>query len=45
VSIPPFFRFEQERVFGRTWQPVGYARDVVKPGEYFACEITGTGRR
>jgi choline monooxygenase len=38
---PSFLALEQERVFWHTWQPVGHARDVAQPGQYFACEITG----
>lgn len=38
---PEFLKSEQERVFGRTWQPVGYLSSVAKPGDYFACDIQG----
>ena len=38
---PAFLPIESERVFGRTWQPVGYTPDVGKPGQYFSCEVTG----
>lgn len=38
---PQFLRLEQERVFGRTWQPVGYSDKVAHAGDYFACEIQG----
>ncbi len=38
---PAFLPLESERIFARTWQPVGYTRDLAKPGDYFACEVTG----
>jgi choline monooxygenase len=38
---PTYLQRERERVFWHTWQAVGHARDVAKPGQYFACEIVG----
>ena len=38
---PVFLDLEKERVFCRTWQPVGYVNQVSKPGDYFACDIAG----
>jgi choline monooxygenase len=38
---PGFLKLEQERVFARTWQPVGYTGSIANPGDYFACEIQG----
>ena len=38
---PAFLDLERERVFWRTWQPVGHARDAAQPGQYFSCEIAG----
>lgn len=38
---PAFLPLESERIFGRTWQPVGYTRDVAEPGDYFSAEVTG----
>lgn len=38
---PEFLDRERAQVFGRTWQPVGFARTVAEPGTYFACEIAG----
>lgn len=38
---PAFLEREREKVFGRTWQPVGFARAVSEPGTYFACDIAG----
>ena len=38
---PEFLKLEQELVFARTWQQVGYASTVAKPGDYFACDVQG----
>src|SRR5208283_2975381 len=38
---PAFLEAEQARVFGRTWQPVGRASDVSKPGSFTAGDIAG----
>jgi choline monooxygenase len=38
---PAFLDLERERVFGRTWQPVGFASNVAEPGSYIAAEIAG----
>lgn len=38
---PSFLQLEQERIFARTWQPVGYAASVANTGDYFACEVQG----
>jgi choline monooxygenase len=38
---PAFLGLETERIFRRTWQPVGYVNQVSKPGDYFACDIAG----
>ena len=38
---PAFLELERERVFGRTWQPAGYTKDVAQPGDYFACDLAG----
>jgi choline monooxygenase len=38
---PDFLALERRRVFARTWQAVGYKRDVANPGDYFACEVVG----
>jgi choline monooxygenase len=38
---PTMLEAERERIFGRTWQPVGLAQTVAEPGTYFACEIAG----
>jgi choline monooxygenase len=33
--------FEQEKIFARTWQPVGKIEDVMRPGDFFTCEVAG----
>ncbi|MBV9760567.1 MAG: Rieske 2Fe-2S domain-containing protein [Acidobacteriaceae bacterium] len=38
---PEFFEREKERIFWRTWQPLGHASKVVGPGCYLAGEVTG----
>jgi choline monooxygenase len=38
---PAFHELDRERVFWHTWQPVGHARDVARPGQYFSCDIAG----
>lgn len=32
---------EREKIFARTWQPVGHAEDVAQAGTFFTCEIDG----
>ena len=32
---------ELSRIFAATWQPVGNAVDVAKPGDFFTCEVAG----
>ena len=36
---PEFLSLEKERVFARTWQPVGYTEWVANAGDHFACGI------
>jgi choline monooxygenase len=38
---PQMLEMEREKIFARTWQPVGFAAAVAEPGTYFACEIAG----
>ena len=38
---PEMLEAEREKIFARTWQPVGLANTVTDPGTYFACEIAG----
>ena len=35
------FHVEREKIFARTWQVVGHARQVAKPGDYFTTELVG----
>lgn len=38
---PEIFAIEKERIFARTWQVVGHASQVAKPGDYFTAELVG----
>lgn len=38
---PAFLDVEKERIFWRTWQPVGRAASVLRPGDFFTCEVVG----
>lgn len=38
---PAMLDLERDKIFARTWQPVGHASRVAEPGTYFACEIAG----
>lgn len=38
---PAFLQAERDRVFARTWQPVGRTADVAAPGSFVAGEIVG----
>jgi len=38
---PERLALENRRIFWRTWQPVGYASKVSRPGDYLACEVGG----
>ncbi len=38
---PAFLELERAKIFGRTWQPAGFARAVAEPGTYLSCEIAG----
>jgi len=35
------FAAEKENIFSRTWQVVGHASQVVKPGDFFTTELVG----
>jgi choline monooxygenase len=35
------FDVEREKIFSRTWQVVGHASQVAKPGDYFTTELVG----
>lgn len=38
---PAFLELEKEKIFWRTWQPVGRVDDVQRPGDFFTWEVTG----
>ena len=38
---PAFLELEKGRIFWRTWQPVGHLEDVMRPGDFFTCEVVG----
>ena len=38
---PQFLDLEKERIFWKTWQPVGRLDMVLRPGDFFSCEVTG----
>lgn len=38
---PAFLELEKQKIFWKTWQPVGRAADVIRPGDFFACEVVG----
>jgi choline monooxygenase len=35
------YSIEQEKIFRRTWQVVGHAGQLVKPGDFFTAELCG----
>ena len=38
---PDLLELENEKIFWKTWQPVGRLDMVLRPGDYFACEVAG----
>lgn len=36
-----FLPLEKEKIFWKTWQPVGRTDMVQRPGDFFTCEVTG----
>jgi len=36
---PTFLELEAEKIFYKTWQPVGRLEDVMRIGDFFACEV------
>ncbi len=38
---PAFLSLETERIFAKAWQPVGRAEMVLRPGDFFTCELAG----
>jgi choline monooxygenase len=38
---PDFLELEKRAIFWKTWQPVGRADMVARPGDFFTCEVVG----
>lgn len=38
---PAILQLEKEKIFWQTWQPVGRADMVARPGDYFTCDVVG----
>jgi len=38
---PAMLELEKEKLFYKTWQPVGRLDHVVRPGDFFTCEVVG----
>jgi choline monooxygenase len=38
---PAMLPLERARVFWKTWQPVGRADRVARPGDFFTCDVAG----
>ena len=38
---PAFLTLEIEQIFAKTWQPVGRTEMVLRPGDFFTCELAG----
>jgi phenylpropionate dioxygenase-like ring-hydroxylating dioxygenase large terminal subunit len=38
---PAIFAEERDKIFARTWQVVGHADQLVKPGDFFTTELLG----
>lgn len=38
---PAFLEAEKEKIFWKTWQPVGRTDMVARAGDYFTCEVVG----
>ena len=38
---PAFLTLETEKIFAKTWQPVGRADMVLRHGDFFTCELAG----
>ncbi|MCE2470571.1 MAG: Rieske 2Fe-2S domain-containing protein [Anaerolineae bacterium] len=36
---PEFLALEAEKIFYKTWQPVGRVEDVLRVGDFFSCEV------
>src|SRR5689334_17878382 len=38
---PRFLEAERERIFWKTWQWVGTIDQVMRPGDFFTCDVLG----
>lgn len=38
---PAFLDIEKEKIFWKTWQPVGRLENVLRVGDFFTCEVVG----
>lgn len=38
---PRILELEKERIFHKTWQPVGRVDQVRRPGDFFTCDVVG----
>lgn len=38
---PAILELEKEKIFWKTWQPVGRLELVQRPGDFFACDVVG----
>ena len=38
---PAILEVEKDKIFWKTWQPVGRTDMVQRPGDFFTCEVTG----
>jgi len=36
---PDFLKLEAEKIFYKTWQPVGRLDDLARIGDFFSCEV------
>lgn len=36
---PAFLELEKQKIFYKTWQPVGRVEDVLRVGDFFTCEV------
>lgn len=38
---PAFLEAEKQKIFAKTWQPIGRVDMVQRPGDFFTCELIG----
>src|SRR5262245_40159797 len=36
---PAILELEKDKIFTKTWQPVGKREDLMRPGDFFTCEV------